>query len=106
MAEVGNGEKSAEVRTEISYCPHLGIYRYRKADGSDYMFDTDQLEKAIDAYIKSGDSRQADFMATLTGMARQYPHQVLSFDENGVCALKPLTPAELPVEGDSESPTG
>lgn len=97
-------KNGGKVSTEISYCPHLGMYRHRTADGSDYMFDTEQLEKAVEAYIKSGDARQAEFMALLTGMARQHPHQVLSFDEEGVCVVRDLKPAELSQEPEVSSP--
>ena len=104
MADTAD-KNAVKVVTEISYCPHLGLYRHRTADGSDYMFDTDQLEKAIESYIKGANARQAEFMALLTGMARQHPHQVLSFDEQGVCVVRDLKPAELSQDPENSSST-
>jgi len=76
--------------TEISFCPHLGIYRYKRADGVDYMFDNVQLEQAIESYIKAANPREAEFMAFLTACARKCPHQVVAFDEHGQCNLQEL----------------
>ena len=91
----------ASAATEISFCPHLGIYRYRRADGVDYMFDTPQLEATIQSYIKAADTMQADFMAILTGFARKYPHQVVRFDAQGKCQLQKLEEQPpYPVEAD------
>jgi hypothetical protein len=83
-------EKRSSVATSISFCPHLGLYHYTRADGVDYLFDTKKLEEAIDAYLKSGDAKQADFMATLTGVARLHPHKIVSFDEEGKCSMSDL----------------
>jgi hypothetical protein len=85
-----NKESGGPVVTKISHCPHLGIYHYVRADGSEYLFDTPQLERSIDSYQKQGDARQAEFMAMLTGFARQFPHQVVSFDEEGRLNLQVL----------------
>jgi hypothetical protein len=89
--------------TEISFCPHLQLYHYRRADGVDYLFDTVKLEEAIDGYIKQGDPRQADFMVALTGLARQYPHQVVAFNAEGKCFLRDLKPVVLPADDDGET---
>lgn len=86
-ASVGSTGSAA---TEISFCPHLGLYRYKRADGVDYMFDTAQLEVAIESYVKAANPKEAEFMAFLTACARKFPHQVVSFDERGQCKLAPL----------------
>ena len=85
--------------TEISFCPHLGIYRYKRADGSDYMFDSVQLEATINSYLKAGQSMEAEFMAVLTGFARRYPHKVVAFDEEGKCKLRDLE-EQKPYDGE------
>jgi hypothetical protein len=95
-----SGTKSVSIATEISYCPHLDIYHYRRADGSDYMFNTEQLKLAIEGWAKQGDQRQAEFMAVLTGLGRRYPHKVVSFDDAGKCVMRDLEPA--PQVGDDE----
>ncbi len=86
----------SKIATKISYCPHLDIYHYTRADGSDYMFDTAQLEKSVETYAKEGNTREAEFMAVLTGLARRYPHQVVAFDESGQAHLGELVPAKHP----------
>jgi hypothetical protein len=93
---MADSQASASIVTEISYCPHLNLYHYKKADGADYFFDTPQLEIAIDAYIKAGETRQADFMIMLTALARRYPHQVMSFNDKGECVLRDMPPAAHP----------
>lgn len=94
-----------EAVTEIAYCPHLDIYHYRRADGSEYLFDSSQLEKSVEGYQKQGDVRQAEFMAMLTGFARQFPHQVVSFDDRGNLNLRELLERKLSVEPE-EGQTG
>lgn len=91
-------EKRPSAATSISFCPHLGLYHYTRADGVDYLFDTKKLEEAIDGYLKGGDAKQADFMATLTGVARLHPHKIVSFDEEGKCSLSDLL-ADPPAGG-------
>lgn len=71
---------AAHATTQISYCPYLGLYHYRRADGSEYLFDVDKLEIAIINYQKQGDVRQAEFMANLTALARQCPHSIIEID--------------------------
>lgn len=77
-------EPAKKVATEIAHCPELGFYHYRRADGAEFMFDTLSLEKAIEGYLQQGDERQAEFMVMLTTYARQFPHVVVPFDENGI----------------------
>ena len=90
--------------TEIAYCPHLRVYNYLRADGDQFIFDDAQLERSINSYLRSGDERQAEFMATLTGMARQFPHQIVSFDAEGKLNLQALLAAEIPRAQDEVSP--
>jgi hypothetical protein len=94
-AEGPAAQGGGSAATEISFCPHLGIYRYKRADGVDYMFDTAQLEATIESYIKVGKAMDAEFMALLTGLARRAPHQVVVFDESGKCRLQPLAEQKL-----------
>lgn len=70
-------------KTQISYCPHVDVYRYVTVDGQVFLFDTGQLEVSIETFLKDGDAKQADFMALLTSFARQLPHSVITFDEEG-----------------------
>ena len=69
---------ASHATTEISYCPFLGLYHYKRANGDEYLFDVDKLELSIMAYVRQGDPRQAEFMAGLTGLARQYPHCIVT----------------------------
>jgi hypothetical protein len=92
MADQSNQEKTAA--TEIAYCPHLRVYHYRRANGEEWIFDESQLVAAIEGYLKAADERQAEFMAMLTGFARKFPHQVVSFDEEGKLNLRELLEAK------------
>jgi len=85
-----SSEGPGSAATEISFCPHLKMYRYKRADGVDYMFDNVQLEETIESYIKVAKAREAEFMALLTGFARRFPHQVVIFDSDGKCKLQKL----------------
>lgn len=96
-------DSASTVATEISYCPHLDLYHYKKADGTDYMFDTEQLTKSLEVLMKQGDPRQAEFMAVLTGLGRRYPHKVVSFDETGKCCLRDL-PAAVISDDEADAP--
>jgi hypothetical protein len=102
-AEEAGKEAPATAATEIAYCPHLGIYHYRRIDGSEYLFDKLQLESAIDSYLKGADVREAEFMAQLTAFARQFPHQVVSFNTRGELNLRELLAQK---SGDPEASEG
>lgn len=71
------------IATMIVHCPDLDLYRYWREDGIDRMFDGKQLVEAIDAYLKQAMPRDADFLAKLTGFARQFPHKIVAFDHEG-----------------------
>lgn len=91
MADAGN----ESVVTTISYCPHLDVYHYTKVGGEEYFFDTAQLEHAIDTHLKNGDARQADFMATLTGLARRCPHCLVEFNAEGRPTFRELVAKKM-----------
>jgi len=76
------------VATEISYCPDLGLYHYMKCDGEEAFFTTAMLEKSIEAMLKAGNSKEAEFMIWLTAAARLHPHQICSFNDKGECTLR------------------
>lgn len=81
--------------TQIAYCPHLDVYEYIREDGT-YRFNTVELERMVDLYLKDGKTRDADFMAVLTGLARQYPHKRVSFDAEGQCNVSNLEALPVP----------
>ena len=85
----------AHATTEISYCPNLGLYHYKRADGAESLFDRAKLEMALEAFLRQGDSRMAEFMSTLTGYARRYPHVVVILSPDGNYALRKM---EIPEE--------
>jgi hypothetical protein len=90
--------------TEIAYCPHLDIYHYRRADGQEYLFDSFHLKAAMEGYLRHGDETSADFMATLTGFARQFPHQVVAFNEEGKLDLRELLEKKIANDEDVAGP--
>jgi|WetSurMetagenome_2_1015567.scaffolds.fasta_scaffold425888_2 hypothetical protein len=87
MPDPAKTDPSANV--SISHCPDLGIYHYAKLGEPDCMFTHAQLVCVLDEHMKEGRKDQAEVMALLTGFARQYPHQVVSFDESGQCSIAP-----------------
>ena len=99
MAETSQREDGTtdvdKSQTLISYCPYLGLYHYKRADGAEFFFDRDKLLKAVEAYLKQGDFQNADFMAVLTAYARQYPHMVITLFPDGTYTLGRL---EIPVD--------
>lgn len=74
-------------QTLISYCPFLGLYHYKRADGTEFFFDRDKLEEAVEAYLKQGDFQNAEFMGVLTAYARKYPHLVITLFPDGTYSL-------------------
>lgn len=92
MSEQGKSERVAtdpSSNITISYCPDLKIYHYTKVGEPECLFTTEQLVEAMDDDLKGGRKEQAEVMALLTGCARQYPHQVVSFDADGKCTISP-----------------
>jgi hypothetical protein len=90
-------KNSAKPSTKISYCPHLDLYHFCHVDGTEYFFDTPQLEKSIESYQRAGDHRQAEFMAMLTSFGRNFPHKIVAFDADGTAALTDLPARATPV---------
>jgi hypothetical protein len=90
-------KKSQEVTVEISYCPGLGVYHYRRSDGDEYFWDNDKLEQTLTVYLSQGKTRDADFMARLTTAARETPHKILVFGSDGKCSVRdPVIPDWVP----------
>ncbi len=83
--------------TKISYCPHLDVYHFCHVDGTEYFFNTPQLEKSIEMYQREGDHKQAEFMAMLTALGRNFPHMETCFDETGKATLNEMPALPLPV---------
>jgi hypothetical protein len=69
--------------TEISYCPCLGIYHYLRSDGVEFFFTWQQLEDCIETYLRSGHHADAQFMAEMTGRAREAPHLIVVVAADG-----------------------
>jgi len=74
--------------TQISYCPCLGIYHYKRSDGDEFFFDSEKLEQSLMVYVQQGDRRQGEFMAMLTGLARRIPHKIIEIDAEGRPTIK------------------
>lgn len=99
-----SGDK--KVTVEISYCPSMGIYHYRRTGVAgaedEYFFDNPKLEQTLSVYLKDGKVKDAEFMARLTTAARETPHKILVFGAEGTCEVRePVLPewvAELAVE--------
>jgi len=95
-------EQVTSVITCIAYCPHLDLYEYTRVDGT-YRFNTEELSKTVDFYISEGRTRDSDFMAVLTGLARRYPHKRVSFDAEGQCNVSDLEALPVPEETDEKT---
>jgi hypothetical protein len=97
--------------TEISFCPRLGIYHYKRADGTEYFFDSTQLEKSIKTYQEVGDLRLADFMVQLTSWAREFPHKLVTifpdsrFEVRDLASQKPADDQGGGDQGGSSGPS-
>jgi hypothetical protein len=105
--EVLSGATDAEhAATEIAYCPNLGLYHYKRADGSELIFDRVQLEMALASYLKQGVVRMAEFMSMLTGYARRYPHVFVILLPDGTYGMRKMEiPEEERVSGIIEEPS-
>lgn len=100
MADAANAANAANksFSAKISFCPHLGLYHYVQAGGTEYFFTSDKLVETIQSYVDGGDVERAEFMAGLTAFARRFPHHVLVFDKDGKVDLKELVAAPAPAE--------
>jgi len=65
----------------------LGIYYYKREDGEEFFFNREQLEVSLELYLRQHDTKQANFMARLTGYARQYPHVMVVINADGTYNL-------------------
>jgi hypothetical protein len=72
---MSKGQKDQMVSVEISYCPCLGIYHYRRSDGDEWFWDNDKLEHTLTVYLGQGKAKDAEYMARLTTAARETPHK-------------------------------
>jgi hypothetical protein len=79
---------AAHATTEIAYCPNLGLYHYRRADGTQFLFNRDELAQSVEVYLREGDLKTAEYMAGLTGHARRYPHVVVILNPDGTYELR------------------
>jgi len=86
MAETSDSK--TKVVTEISYCPCLGIYHYKRSDGDEFFFDNDKLEESLMVYIQQDEKRQAEFMSKMAVMARYAAHKIVMIDSEGNPSLK------------------
>lgn len=73
-------DEKSSMMIEIGYCPCLGLYRYRRSDGDEWLWAEDHLETVVAAYQAQGDERQAQFLCSLTALARRHPHKSLLID--------------------------
>ena len=75
---VSGATPEKNITVEISYCPILGMYHYKRTDG-EYFFDADQLEQSLEAYLLDGKKMDAEYMAKLTAFARVFSHKLVTF---------------------------
>jgi len=91
--------------TEIAYCPNLGLYHYKRADGTEEFFNRERLEIALESFLKQGHLRMAEFMSTLTGYARRYPHVFVILLPDGTYNMRKMEiPEDERVSGIIEEP--
>lgn len=71
----------------VCYCPDLRLYWYKVENPdspdqeADYKFSDDELEDAIATHLANEQQREAEFMGTITGLARTNPHEFVLFDQ-------------------------
>lgn len=88
----GENKPTGNLKTKISYCPRMDLYRYSQAGEDDCLFDTPMLEKSIEAYMQNQEEQKAQFMAQLTAFARKWPHCEVSFFDDGSFKVVKLQP--------------
>jgi hypothetical protein len=84
-------DPSKKISVQISYCPTLGLYHYVREDG-EYFFDNGQMEKSINAFLASGKTMDAEYMAKLTGLARAFPHKIYTIFADLTFDVRPPEP--------------
>lgn len=99
--------KTEELTTEISYCPCLGIYHYKRSDGDEFFFDNLKLEESLMMYIQQNQPRDAEFMSQLAGMARLAEHKIVVVDSKGTPSLRdPVVHSFADDDGEEGLPSG
>jgi hypothetical protein len=96
-----------EVTVQISYCPSLGLYHYKRFDG-EYFFDGEQLEISLETYLRDGKNMDSEFMAKLTSWARVFPHKIVTFFSDLTFEVRDPVVASLddePVEPQKPEPS-
>jgi hypothetical protein len=85
----------------LSYCYELGLYHLHaeapdsKDDPNDAKYDREEMISAIEALTRAGESAQAELLARLAAVARQYGHHVVVYYSTGkVRICRPLPPHE------------
>lgn len=96
----------SQAATKISYCPLMDIYHYQRADGSEYLFDTEHLLVGIETYLREGKQRLAEFMGQLTSWARQFPHKQVTLYPDARFEVRNLEPHVLEEEESGEGGGG
>jgi hypothetical protein len=98
---VEKGSVGAVTFIAISYCPHQRTYLHRPSDGSVVLFDEDSLVKKLDELLGKGQGKEADYFASLTGLARMHPHKEVVIYFDGRVGLR-----DLPVDSEEGLGTG
>lgn len=90
-------ESSRDLKIEVSYCPELGCYHYRRSDGDEFWWDNEQLERSLEACIQDGKVVEAEWLSRVTTAAREVPHKVAVFSSDGTCkVVDPVVPDWVP----------
>jgi hypothetical protein len=76
--------------TTICFCPHLGLYHYKREDGSEYFFTTTQLIQSVETYLRNGNATEADFISKMTAYGRKFPHKVFTVKADGTFTVAKL----------------
>ena len=100
---VSGAVSGKDITVQISYCPALGLYHYKRSDG-EYFFDGDQLEQSLEAYLLDGKKMDAEYMAKLTSFARVFPHKLVTFFADKTFEVRDPVVAPLEDDEPAESP--
>jgi hypothetical protein len=100
-SSIPDAVSAKDVTVQISYCPTLGLYHYKRIDG-EYFFDGEQLEVGIEVYLRDGKKTDAEFMSKLTSWARIFPHKLVTFFSDKTFEIR--EPVVSKLEEDEEMP--
>ena len=96
-AEKVTGSSRRPDNIEISYCPTLGLYHYKRSDGDEFCWTNEQLERSLETCIQDGKVVEAEWMSRVTTAAREVPHKVVVFHSDGSCKITdPVVPGWVP----------